>query len=152
MTTIILLTTISDNLIDFQIHTSSTIRFEHLLTRVPKKKIFGEKFKLQDFFYKFEYPSRVYINIQKYKITELNLIQEQLEYIYTNKDNFIKKFNPNQNNFEIVKFNNFLTLSCFTIFNIIGIYSFSLLINFGFIQQIYFLEIIFYLIYFNFFY
>jgi 1-acyl-sn-glycerol-3-phosphate acyltransferase len=116
------------------------------------KKIFGEKFKLQDFFYKFEYPSRVYINIQKYKIKELVVIQEQLEYIYTNKDNFVKNFNPNQNNFEIVKFNNFLTLSCFTIFNLIGLYSFNLLFNFGFVKKIYFLEIIFYLIYFNFFY
>lgn len=116
------------------------------------KKIFGEKFKLQDFFYKYEYPSRVYINIQNYTITEISTLQQQIEYIYTNKDNFIKTFNPNQNQFEIVKFNNLLTLSCFSIFNILAFVSFYFWINYKLISKLYWIEIIFYLIYFNFFY
>jgi len=116
------------------------------------KKIFGEKFKLQDFFYKFEYPSRVYINVQRYNVENISNLQEQIEYIYTNKDEFVKNFNPNQNQFEIVKFNNLLTLSCFSIFNFIGILSFVLFLKYGLIYKLYFLEIFFYLIYFNFFY
>ena len=122
-----------------------------LYDTIPKK-IFGIKFKFQEFFYKFDYPSKVYINVEKYLIDNSSFLKNQIEYIYSNKDYWIKNFNPNQNQFEKVIFNNKLTCFCFCIFNFIGILSFTLIKEYGFLKIIYLIEILFYLIYFNFYY
>lgn len=118
---------------------------------IPKEK-YGQVYRLYDFFYKYDFPNKIFVNIENYPIDSTIFFQEKIEFIYMNKDNFINNFNPNQNKFEKFNFNNNIALGSFIIYNLILLLSLRLFIKYELIRTFYFFQIIIYLFYFNFLY
>lgn len=104
-------------------------------------------YNMYDFFYKCNFPTRIYININKYHIN-IKKINKELEQIYVNKDIFIANFNPNQNKFTKLKFNYINALLGLSLSFGIGIFSIYIFFKYEFIRTFYFIEIITYLFYF----
>ncbi len=116
------------------------------------KKNIGEVYRFFDFFTKYDFPNRVYINIQNYQLDNSADLQSIVEYIYMKKDTFIHKFKPDQNQFEKMSYNKNVALVCFIFINILSYFSFKLFIQYDFVRSLYCIQILAYLIYFNLFY
>ncbi len=101
--------------------------------------------KFYQFFYQYDFPSRVFVDVQKYKISTGLHFESKIEEIFKNKDKFIKDFDPVNNKFEKIIFNNHNAFISFFISNIIMICSLYLYFNYNFIKTLYLLQIIFYL-------
>ncbi len=122
-----------------------------LYDTIPKKNI-GEFYTFASFIYKYNFPNRVYININNFDIDNSEYLQSTIEKIYQKKDNFIHNFKIEHNQFVKMDFNNILSFICFFIINIISWYSFKILLYSPFVKNLYFVQVIGYIIYFNFFY
>lgn len=123
--------------------------FTVMFDTVNKKDLF-DIHKYYDFVFKYDFPSRVFININKYKINLDNNFDQRLEHIYSKKDNFIKNFDVNQNKFKKIKFHFEMSFTCFIFSNLITFISLFLYWKYDFVRTLYFFEILLYLIYFNF--
>lgn len=115
---------------------------------ISKKELF-EKKNLIKFFYKYDFPSRIFINISKYYINNNLNISNKLEHIFLNKDNFIKTFNINQNKFKKINYNYKNSIISFLLSNFIFIISLYFFYKFNFIKFYYIFEIIFYIFVFH---
>lgn len=118
---------------------------------IPKEK-YGEPFRFEHFIYKYDFPNKVFINIERYPIDNSIYFQDRIEYIFIRKDNFLMNFNQYQNQFENIIYNSFIAFFCFILFNFTAILSLGMFIEFELIRVYYFIQILAYLIYFNFFY
>jgi hypothetical protein len=122
-----------------------------LYDTINKEKL-GNVFKLHSFIYKYKFPTKVYININKYDIHDNIELKTKMEVIFKNKDKFIHNFNTNHNKFEKINYNFYIGFKCFIISNIISLLSIYSFINFEFVKTFYLFELIFYLFYFFFLY
>jgi len=117
------------------------------------KKDLLENHKFIYFFYKYKFPTKIFININKYNIDNdlnNNKLKDLLEDIFYDKDKFIKKFDINNNNF--IKFNSIYYKGCLSFIStlLISFISIYLFIVFDFIKSLYFVEIICFILYFIF--
>ncbi len=116
---------------------------------IPKDKLLIPH-KFYHFFYQHDFPSRVFINIQKYKLaTDLNF-EPKIKEIFKNKDKFIQDFDLINNKFEKINYNQNLAITSFIISNITMGISLYLYYNYNFIKTLYFFQAVFYLITFYF--
>jgi 1-acyl-sn-glycerol-3-phosphate acyltransferase len=116
-----------------------------------KKKDFGKRFIIINFFRKYFIPKRFYINIKKYNIKEENLkteedIEKFIKKVYLLKDNFIDKFDTNINKFKLAKYNYFNGIFSFITVSLIGFFSVLLYFNSKIVRYVYFLEILIFFI------
>ncbi len=123
--------------------------FTVMFDTVDKKDLY-QIHKFHDFVFKYDFPSRVFININKYNLNLGDHFNQRLEHIYYKKDNFIKKFDVNQNKFKKINYHFEMGLTCFIFSNFITIISLFLYFKYDFFRTLYFFEILLYLIYFNF--
>jgi 1-acyl-sn-glycerol-3-phosphate acyltransferase len=123
-----------------------------LYDTIPKNIIGQQDYLFTDFIFKYNFPNRVYINIDKIPIDNSSYLQSILEYVFIKKDNFIHNFNIEQNQFQKMDFNDLLAFGCFIFINCISYFSYLILVNSSFIQYLYLGQILTYLVYFNFFY
>lgn len=158
----------SNKLLKFQYHLYPRITGMFLLTKKNKnlrtvyditavydtitKDMIGQVFRFEHFFYKYDFPTKVFFNIKKYPIDNSIFFQEKIEFIYMAKDNFIMDFNPNQNQFEKLNYNFIVGFGCFVVFNFFTLLSIGFFTEFEIVRTYYLLQVISYLIYFNFFY
>jgi hypothetical protein len=118
---------------------------------IPKNDL-GKVYKFYHFFYKYNFPTRVFINIKKYDIDNITNFDKKIEYIFNKKDLFIKKFDINHNQFYLLNYNFFIGFNCFMISLFIFIYSLYLFFNYSFIKTLYSSQLILYFIHFYFFF
>ncbi len=105
--------------------------------------------KFHHFLYKYEFPSRIFINIRKYNLNINDEFENKIEDIFESKDNFIKNFDINKNKFDKINFHYEMGLTCFIMSNLITIISIYLYYKYDFIRTLFFFEFISYLIYYN---
>ena len=99
-----------------------------------------------------DYPNKIFLNISKHKInSNTSNLKNQIENIFENKDDFIKKFEINNNKFISIKYNYFNGLISLYIVCCISIISWYLWYKFSVVKYLYTIESIFYLIYFYYF-
>ena len=115
------------------------------------KKEFIKTHKFYEFFNKYDFPKKIFINIKKYNIEQCDNIQYFLENVFYSKDKFIENFNIKYNNFN--KFNSIFYKGFISFISsiIISFVSLYLFFKFNFIKSLYLVEIICFIIYFIFF-
>jgi hypothetical protein len=111
---------------------------------MPKEN-YGISYSLSSFINKNKFPSRVFINLTKYKINKE--IQDLLEKIYLDKDDFVDKFNPNVNKFKKINYNYYNGLISFIYFFILNMISYYLFFKYPFVRSYYLCEFISYMLY-----
>ena len=118
---------------------------------IPKKK-YGNHYSLINYINKNSLPQKVYININKYNIhyNKEDLV-EKIEDIYKNKDNFIKNFDVDNNNFVPLKYNYYIGFINFNLMNFVCLSSIYLFCKYNYIKYTYISEIIIFYIFFYFF-
>jgi 1-acyl-sn-glycerol-3-phosphate acyltransferase len=115
------------------------------------KNNYGEYYNIFNFLLqKFKLPNKIFIQINKYKISKnINKFNnKKIEYIFIEKDKFIENFNINNNKFIPIKYNYLKSLLSFSFVNLFSILSIYLFFKFNFIKNLYFIQILFYYIYF----
>lgn len=122
--------------------------FTVLYDTINKDNLF-KVHKFHHFLYNCEFPSRIFINIRKYKLDIHDGFKNKLEDIFESKDSFIKNFDINKNKFEKINFHYEMGLTCFIISNLITIISIYLYYNYNFIRTLFFFQILSYLIFYN---
>ena len=122
-----------------------------LLYDTIDKEKYGESYKFEKFIYKFQFPKRIFININKYLINEYPSIKDLFEKIYFDKDKFVSDFNLNINKFKKLNYNILNGLLNFVIFIIFSFISIGLFIKFEFIRTFYLCELLSFYIYLFFF-
>jgi hypothetical protein len=113
-----------------------------------EKKSYGNHYTIFKFINKYKLPSKIFININKYKINKNQNIKNQIENIYIRKDKFIKNFDIYNNNFYNVNYNYFNGISRFIIFNLFSLLSLYILFKFNFIKFLYLIQMVVFLFYF----
>ncbi len=99
-------------------------------------------------------PKKIYINITKYNLeynNSINYIDNKIQSIYFNKDEFIKKFDIYNNKFQLFNYNYTNGFFSFLIINLISILSIYLFYNYKFVKYLYSIEFVFFYLYFYFF-
>jgi len=108
--------------------------------------------KFINFFYKYDFPTKIYININKFNITQNLDLQNYMEEIFLQKDDFIKNFNLLQNKFKKIKLNFLTIFSSFLFSSFFTFLSIYLFYSYKFIQSLYITQTICYIFYFLFLY
>ena len=102
-----------------------------------KKNDLYDPHTFNQYFYKYDFPSRIFINIRKYNLDISNQFDKKIEDIFTSKDEFVRNFDVNKNKFEKISTNYELSALCFGFTNIITLISIYLYINYNFIRILY---------------
>lgn len=111
------------------------------------KKMYGKNYDLLTFIYKYKFPRRIFINIDKYNLTPDIKVKTLIESIFLKKDMFIENFNPNANKFEPIKYNNKLGLVSFILTMSFSLFSLYLFYSNKYIRMFYLLETLLYFSY-----
>jgi 1-acyl-sn-glycerol-3-phosphate acyltransferase len=112
------------------------------------KEWYGTSFNLLGFINKFKFPSRVFINFDKYDIEKnKDDLQNFLETVYKNKDKFISNFDSNSNKFKRMDYNYYNGMISFIYFIILFFMSSYVFLYYNWVSTFYLIEIIIYFIY-----
>ena len=109
-----------------------------------------------DIFYfvlnEFLFPKKIFLNINRYKINKNDKINinNQIQNIYIKKDEFVKKFNIDNNNFVPIKYNYLKGMISFIGINIPCLLSIYFLYKFNYCKYLYLGSMIGYYVYFYF--
>lgn len=114
------------------------------------KKDYGIEYSIYNYIFNGNFPKKVFLQITKYKVEKKMNYSKLLEKIYFNKDNFIDKFEINNNKFVPIKYNYFNGLISLYIVCNISIISLYIWYTISTVKYIYIIESILYYFYFYF--
>lgn len=98
---------------------------------------------------KFKIPHKIYIQLTKYKINNKKKFNKKIiENIFLSKDNFIKNFDINCNNFISINYNYYNGLSSFLFINFVCLCSIYFCYNYSFFKYLYACQLVVYYLYF----